>query len=82
MLYCEEAGRVETLQQTIDLVEEWMVEVGTDAELRRCLVQYARARGGESMENICIGIPRFRQLAQVQDKIGWRRFMEGIIQRR
>ena len=31
------------------------------------------------MEYICVGIPRFRPLAQVQDKIGWRRFMEGMI---
>ena len=31
------------------------------------------------MENICTGLPRFRQLAQAQDKIGWRRFMEGMI---
>ena len=82
VLYCEEAGRVETLQKTIDLLEEWMVEVGTDGDLRRCLVRYARARGGESMEYICVGIPRFRQLAQVQDKIGWRQFMEGMISKR
>ena len=43
VLYCEEAGRVETLQRTIDLLEEWLIEVGTDADLRKCLVQYERA---------------------------------------
>lgn len=31
------------------------------------------------MEYICIDLPRFRQLAHAQDKIGWRRFMEGMI---
>ena len=79
VLYCEEAGRVETLQRTIDLLEDWLIEVGTDVDLRKCLVRYARSRGSEPMENICIGLPRFRQLAQMQDKIGWRRFMEGMI---
>lgn len=79
VLLCEEAGRVEILYKTIDLLDGWLEEAGTDPDLRSCLVGYAQSRGGESMEYICRDVPRFRQLAAAQDKIGWRRFMEGFV---
>ena len=79
VLYCNEAGRVETMLKTIDLVDDWLVESDTDPELRDCLIRYARSRGDEPMEYICMGIPRFRRMSLEQDKLGWRRFMEGLI---
>ena len=79
VLYCDEAGRVDTLLRTIDLLGDWLREVGTDPDLRHCLVQFARSRGNDSLENICQPISRFRQMARVQDKLGWRRFLEGMI---
>lgn len=79
VLYCNEAGRVETLMKTIDLLEEWLEEADTDPDLLRCLILYARSRGEESMEYICRHVPRFRRMAEMQDKLGWRRFMEGMI---
>ncbi len=48
--------RVETLTHSIDLLEQWLVEVDTDPELRECLVEYARGRGGRTMTEICRGM--------------------------
>jgi hypothetical protein len=72
--------RVETLTHSIDLLEQWLVEVDTDPELRECLVEYARGRGGRTMTEICRGMDnRYQRVAEEQDAIGWRRFMEGMI---
>jgi hypothetical protein len=64
----------------IDLLEHWLVEVDTDPDLRECMVEYARGRGGCTMTEICRGMDnRYRRVAEEQDTIGWRRFMEGMI---
>jgi len=64
----------------IDLLEQWLVEVDTDPDLRECLVEYARGRGGRTMTEICRGVDnRYRRVAEEQYAIGWRRFMEGMI---
>ena len=65
---------------SIDLLEQWLVEVDTNPNLRECLVEYAKGRGGLSMAEICRGMDnRYRRVAEEQDAIGWRRFMEGMI---
>jgi hypothetical protein len=80
VLFCEEEGRVDLLHKSIDLLDQWMREKGTDESLRKYLVKYARARGGRTMVEITgwrAGM--YRDLANSMDKIGWRRFMEGMI---
>ena len=80
VLFCENAGRVETLRHTIDLLEGWLEEVGTDPVLLDCIVEYACGRGGRTMVEICTGLgDNYRQMAVDQDAIGWRRFMEGMV---
>jgi hypothetical protein len=71
---------VETLLHTIDFVEDWLDETEMEPELQECLLEYARGRGGLTMEEICCGRAEdFRQLGKEQDDIGWRCFMEGMI---
>ena len=85
ILLCNHSGRIgiEILTHSIDLLEQWLVEVDTDPDLRECLVEYARGRGGRTMTEICSGMDnRYRRVAEEQDAIGWRRFMEGMICRR
>ena len=53
VVLCNEIGRVETLQMTIGLLQEWLVEVGTDPDLGHCLIEYAAARNSKTMEEIC-----------------------------
>ena len=80
VLHCNEEGRVETLLGTVQMLDDWMKRVGTHDTLRRCLVEYARQRGNETMGQIAWGEGnKFRKLAKSMDKIGWRRYMEGMI---
>lgn len=80
VLDCEEAGRVDLLHQSIDLVEQWMKDHGTDPMLWKALIEYAHSRGGKTMREIVGWCSReLRTLADSMDLIGWRRFMEGMI---
>jgi hypothetical protein len=80
VLFCNHSGRVEALKQSIQLLEEWMTEMGTDTILRECITEYALGRGGQLMSSITWGLPlRYQHMAQSIDTIGWRRFMEGMI---
>lgn len=80
VLSCEEEGRVDLLQKSINLLDQWLKEKGTDETLRKYLVKYARARGGRTMVEITgWRAGKYRALANSMDKIGWRRFMEGMI---
>ena len=64
---------------SINLLATWLAVVGIDPDLRDCIVEYAKGRGGITMEEICRHMdPRFRRMA-VDQIIGWRRFMEGMI---
>ena len=57
-----------------------MADNGTIPKLRRLLLEYAHSRGGQSMLSI---VPDrsgpYYNLAVSMDRIGWRRFMEGMI---
>ena len=80
LIMCDEEGRVDALMLSIDLVDKWLREAGTDNALWRGLMEYAQGRGAKTMDKITRGWDqRFRKLAQSQDKIEWRLFMEGMI---
>lgn len=80
VLMCREEGRVDVLERSIDLLDDWLIEQDTDEELRFCLIDYARGRGGVTMYDLCHNKSEgYQRLARSQDMIGWRRFMEGMI---
>ena len=80
VLECPEEGRVETLLCTIDFLDSWMKNIGTDKRLRNCLLRYAKGRGAITMKDIVGNRTHcLHPLKQSQDLIGWRRFMEGMI---
>jgi hypothetical protein len=80
VVMCSEAGRVDTLHRTVDFMEEWLSEVGTNPALQTCIIRYAHGRGYLTMSDICSDLGhQYREMAVEQDVIGWRRFMEGMI---
>ena len=81
ILACEESGRVEVLHKSIDLLDQWLRDSGTEENLRKFLTQYAHGRGGRTMQEIVGFQLQYRRLAVSVDCIGWRRFMEGMISR-
>lgn len=80
VLTCNEEGRVDLLVKSMDMVDTWLEEHGTDTRLRTVLVEYGKRRGGATMQEI-VGdrMGPYRRLAASMDEIGWRRFMEGMI---
>jgi hypothetical protein len=73
VLLCDHVGRAETLHHTIDLLESWLEEAGTDPDLLDRIAEYAYGRGGRTMGEICRGLGEpFQQIAQDQNTIGWR----------
>lgn len=80
ILRCREEGRVAALVASLDALEEWLEETDTDPILVEGIMSFLRGRGEGSLEDSFIGYPReYRTLGMRQDRIGWRRFMEGMI---
>ncbi len=56
--------------KSIDMLERWMMEAGTDPTLQECMVEYCKGRGGVSMDTITRGLEQhYRQMATEQDSI-------------
>lgn len=49
VLFWEESGRVDLLHWSINLVDQWMKDKGTDETRREKLVEFGRGRGGKTM---------------------------------
>jgi hypothetical protein len=82
ILQCDHSGRVEVLIGTIKLLDKWMKNNNTDPKLRECIYHFAMGRGNRTMLDVARSLGydvRYQQMAQAQDEIGWRRFMEGMI---
>jgi len=80
VLQCSDAGRVEAMLLTIDLMKKWLLKIGTDGGLVTALVRYAAGRGQVTMQEICFDMgEEYHRFAWSQDMIGWRRFMEGMV---
>ena len=52
MLFRREAGRFDALHKTIDSMDVWLHEAGTDPTLAQCLTKFARVRCERTMEEI------------------------------
>jgi len=80
VILCPEEGRVEVFMRLSELLERWQYNINTDPELAECIVEYVQGRGQKLMEEIVWGAPeRFNAMGWSQDKIGWQRFLEGMI---
>ncbi len=80
MILCPKEGREEVFTQSTLALERWLYDTDMDQELADCIVEYVQRRGQETMEEIIQEVPRrFNAMGQSQDRIGWRRFLEGMI---
>lgn len=57
VLSCEESSKVDLLHKSINSVDQWMKDQGTDLVLWKFLIEYAHSQGGKTMSEI----------------VGWRR---------
>jgi hypothetical protein len=80
VILCPEEGQVEVFMQPLLALEWWLHDVDMDPELADCIVEYVQRRGQESMDETLQEVPgRLNAMGQSQDKVGWRRFLEGMI---
>ena len=80
IMVCPEVGRVETFMQSSQALEQWMEDADTDPDLVECIIDYVQGRGTVTMASAVQNPPtRFQALGRLQDKIGWRRFLEGMV---
>ena len=80
VLTCREAGRVEVLNKSVDLLEEWLTDAKTETSLKQAICRFARGRGQISMAFVTFGQGSLlTSMAASQDSIGWLRFMKGMI---
>jgi len=64
-----------------DNLHSWLRSEGTCEVLEEHIMRYVRSRNSQSFKDCIAGDrdPILNKLARSQDKIGWRRFMEGMI---
>ncbi len=81
VLMCNEEDRVKCFQMSADNLQSWLQSVGTSDILEEYIMEFVRSRNSKSFLECVAGSrdPRVIRLARSQDKIGWRRFMEGMI---
>jgi hypothetical protein len=85
ILYCGEEGRVKALTKFSTDILSWLHMVGTHRNLTFLLIKFIRGRGYLTMQDICNqhNLPQeYTTFAISQDKIGWRRFLEGMVSRK
>ena len=76
---CGDRNRTALFQSSVTTLSSWLEEQKTDGELVKLIVQYLRSRGRRSMLSFCPVFSRYRELAAMQDDIGFRNFLEGRI---
>jgi hypothetical protein len=80
LLLCPSADRTQLLIDNADELGKWLEKDGsTDQELAYWIPKYILMRGDKPFEEMGAMTPRMKALAQSQDKIGYRNFMEGYI---
>jgi hypothetical protein len=80
LMLCPSEDRTQLLIDNADELEKWLEKDGsTDQELAYWIPKYILMRGDKPFADMGAMTPRMKALAQSQDKIGHRNFMEGYI---
>jgi hypothetical protein len=80
ILCCPEEGRVKMLNQLAEELLDWMDDGGALRNLTYLVVAYIKGRGEVPMETLAQRLPeQYLPFAVAQDRIGWRRFLEGMV---
>ena len=79
-LRCPGVGRTRLLKEGVKELEEWMQRDNrTNSEIAFWLPKYILFRGSRNWRSMGPMSKTMRDIAESQDQIGWREFMEGKI---
>ncbi len=71
---------MKAFMQSSQALEQWLGEADTDPDLIDCIIDYMQGRSTITMALAAHnGPPQFQAFGQLQDVIGWQRFLEGMI---
>jgi len=77
---CNESGRRQMLEHTVDELATWMASTRVDPHLRTMITRYLLAQDTKTMKECLSGHSSIlRTLAEVHDRLGWDNFVEGRI---
>jgi hypothetical protein len=80
ILCCPEEGRVKMLNQLADELLDWLDDGKAPRNLTHLIVAFIKGRGEIPMETLAQRLPEhYLPFAMAQDRIGWRRFLEGMV---
>jgi hypothetical protein len=80
ILICPNRDRMQLLAETTEDLSKWLnQEHLTDLDLAYWIPKYILMWGDKPFASLGAMSPRMKALANSQDKIGWRNFMEGFI---
>jgi hypothetical protein len=80
LLICPSKDRTRLLIENTDELEKWLAkDDSTDQELAYWIPKYIQMRGDKPFTDLGAMSPKMKALAQSQDVIGYREFMEGHI---
>jgi hypothetical protein len=80
IILCPEVGRVEAFMQSSQALEQWLEIANTDPDLIDFILDYVQGQGTITMASAMQNAPpQFQALGDLQDIIGSRRFLEGMI---
>ena len=80
LMICPDTDRTRLFMDQTDQLSKWLdKDNNTEPELAYWLPKYILMRGNKPFSEMGDMSNKMRELAQSQDKIGWRKFMEGCI---
>lgn len=70
------------LNKLADELLDWLDDQGTPRDLMYLIIAFIKGHGQMPMESLAHELPdKYHAFAKAQDRIGWRRFLEGMVVR-
>jgi hypothetical protein len=80
IVQCPEAGRMAAFQQSVSSITSWMADNAKHPDIKVAVTAYALGRGRVTCTICADRYPSIiQEFAVSQDKIGWEKFMMGIV---
>ena len=76
---CRDPARSQIYEDSVDILITWLSSQQTDPALLSLISTYLRCRGDRTMTSLCSPGSRYFHFAVIQDKLGFRNFIEGRV---
>ena len=79
IMICPDPGRLSLYDSSVSGVAEWMRANETDPFVSRLVVDYLKGKRSMRMSDLIMSLtpPKYKLLAETQDRLGWQNFIKG-----